>query len=168
MQTGIVDLSWKLRGTPTIGFYRKLHTYLKWQPKRSKVLIGRLYSIIDCNFQVNGSRPDNVYRLVDNVVSSKRQHSDDSMLYNIPVVKSTSSLLKKCSQQIEELDAECMGLRKKIEASRSQLRAVNRTLRHITNKNQRLKRKCELSEVKVDQLRDKNEQLEKECVRLKN
>ena len=165
VQAGSVDHSWKLCGTPTIGFYQKLHTYLKRQPKLSKVLIGRLYSVIDCNFQEKGSRPYNVYRLVDNIVSSKR-HSDDPMLYNIPVVKSTSSMLKKCSQQIDELNAECMGFRKKIEASGSQLRAVNRALRDITNENQRLKRKCELSEVKVDKLKDKNEQLETECVRL--
>ena len=71
VRAGSVDHSWKLCGTPTIGFYRKLHTYLKQQPNLSKVLIGRLYSVIDCNFQEKGSRPDNVYRFVDNIVSSK-------------------------------------------------------------------------------------------------
>ena len=165
LQAGSVDCSWNLCGTPTIGFYRKLHTYLKRQPKLSKVLIGRLYSIIDCNFQEKGSRPDNVYRFVDNIVSSKRD-SDDPMLYNIPVVKSTSSMLKKCSQQIEELNAECIGLRKKIETSRSHLRAANHALRDVTNKNKFLERKCELSKVKVDKLKYKNEQLETECVQL--
>ena len=50
------------------------------------------------------------------------------MVYNIPVVKSTSSVLKKCSQQIKELNAECGELRKKIEGSITQLRAANRTL----------------------------------------
>ena len=75
-------------------------------------------------------------------------------------------MLKKCSQQIEELNAECVELRKKIEASRTQLRAANRTLRDITNENQHLKRKCELSKVKVDKLKDKNEQLETEYARL--
>ena len=165
VRAGSVDHSWKVCSTPTIGFYRKLHTYLKQQPKLSKVLIGRLYSVIDCNFQEKGSRPDNTYRFVDNIVSSKRQ-SNDPMLYNIPVVKSTSSVLKKCSQQIEELNAECVELRKKIEASRTQLRAANRTLRDITNDNQHLKRKCELSKVKVAKLKDKSEQLETECARL--
>ena len=161
-----MDHLWKLYDTSTIEFYRKLHTYLKQQqPKLSKVFIGRLYSTIDCNFKEKGSRPDNVYRFVDNIVSSNRP-SDDPMLYNIPVVKSTSSMLKTCSQQIEELNMECIGLRKKIEASRSQLRAANRTLRDITNENQHLKRKCELSKVKINKLKDKNEQLETECVQL--
>ena len=162
MQTGSVDHTWKLCGTPTIGFYRKLHTYLKKQPKLSKVLIGRLYSVIDYNFQEKGSRPDNIYRFVDNIVSSKRQ-SDDPMLYYIPVVKSTSSMLKKCSQQMKELNAECEELRKKIEASRTQLRAANHALRDITNENQLLKSKCELSKAKADKLKD---QLEAECAQL--
>ena len=161
VRAGNVDHSWKLCDTPTIGFYRKLHTYLKRQPNLSKVLIGRLYSVIDSNFQEKGSRPDNIYRFVDSIVSSKRQ-SDDPMLYNIPVVRSTNSMLKKCSQQIEELNAECVELRKKIEVSRTQLRATNCTLRDITNENQHLKRKCELSKVKIDKLKDKNEQLETE------
>ena len=54
---------------------------------------------------------------------------------------------------------------KKVEASRTQLRAANRTL-HDINENQLLKRKCELSKVKVDKLEDRNEHLETECARL--
>ncbi len=162
VRAGNVDHAWKLCGTPTIGFYRKLHTYLKRHPKLSKVLIGRLYSVIDRNFQEKGSRPDNIFSFVDSIMSSKRP-SDDPMLYNIPVVKSTSSMLKKCSQQIEELNTECVELRKKIEASRTQLRATNCALRDITNENQHLKRKCEVSKMKMDKLRDKNEQLETVC-----
>ena len=84
--------SWKLCGTPTVGFYRKLHIYLKRQPNLSKVLIGKLYSVIDRSFQEKGSRPDNIYRFVDNIVSSNRL-SDDPMLYNIPAMISTSSML---------------------------------------------------------------------------
>ena len=99
VRAGNVDHSWKLCGTPTIGFYRKLHTYLKRQPNLSKVLIGRLYSVIDSNFQEKGSRPD-IYRFVDSIVSSKRQ-SDDPMLYNIPVVRSTSSMLKNVLNKLK-------------------------------------------------------------------
>ena len=69
-------------------------------------------------------------------------------------------MLKKCSQKIEELNAECMELRKKIEASRTQLRSTNHTLRDTTNENQHFKRKCELSKVKVHKLKHINEQLE--------
>lgn len=69
---------WRLSGTPTIGFYRKLHTYLKHQPQLTKVIIGRLYCVIDGNFEEKGSRPDNFYRFVDNIVSSERQSADQN------------------------------------------------------------------------------------------
>lgn len=39
-------------------------------------------------------------------MQSERQ-SDSPMLYNIPVVKSTTSMLKKCYEQVEELNDEC-------------------------------------------------------------
>ena len=37
LKTGCTDRSWKLHDTPTIGFYRHLHTYLKRQHSLSKV-----------------------------------------------------------------------------------------------------------------------------------
>ena len=46
----------------------------------------------------------------------------------------------------------------KKEASKTQLRAANRTLRDITNEN--LKRRYELSKVKIGKFKDKNEHLE--------
>ena len=70
------------------------------------------------------------------------------------------------NQQIEELNTECVELREKVEASRTQLRLTNRTLHDITNENQHLKTKCGLSKVKIDKLKTKNERLERECVRL--
>lgn len=65
VRTSDTNCSWKLRGTPTIGFYWHLHNYLKRQPNLSKVLIGRLYTAIDSNFQVKACRPDNTYRFVE-------------------------------------------------------------------------------------------------------
>ena len=53
---------------------------------------------------------------------------------------------------------------KKIGASRIQLRAVNCTLRDITNENQHLKRSEKLRSTK--KVKDKSEQLETECARL--
>ena len=53
---------WKLQHLPTIGFYRHLHHYLKSERHLSKVSIGRLYCIIDSNFEEKGSRADNIYR----------------------------------------------------------------------------------------------------------
>ena len=57
-------------------------------------------------------------------------------------------------------------LRKKFEASRIHIKATNRALCDITNENQYLKRKCEFSKAKVNRHKDKNEQLESDCVRL--
>ncbi len=103
---------------------------------------------------------------MDTIVSSKRQ-SDDPMPYKyIPVAKSASVMLKKCSQQVDELNAECKKMRKNVEASRTQLRTANSALRDITNENKILKRKCELSKNKVDRLKCQNECLETECVQL--
>ena len=59
--------SWKVCGTPTI--IKSYTPTLNQQPKLSQVLIRRLYSVINCNFQEKGSRPDNIYRFVDNIVS---------------------------------------------------------------------------------------------------
>ena len=83
------------------------------------------------------------------------------MVYNIPAI---SSMLKKCSEQIEELQTECVELGEKIKASRTQLRLANRTMHY---ENHRLKAKCKLSNIKIDKLKTKNEQLETECARLK-
>ena len=165
VKAGCTDHSWKLHSTPAIGFYRHLHTYLKHQQDLSKVLIGRLYFAIDCNFQEKGSRPDNTYRFVENIVASERQ-SDSPMLYNIPVIRSTSSMLRQCSQQIQELNVECTKLRKKVEASHTKFRATNRALRDITNQNHQRSKKYELSKAKASKLKDRNAQLETKCALL--
>ena len=36
------------------------------------------------------------------------------MVYNIPAMKSTGSMQKKCSEQVEELHTECVKIREKI------------------------------------------------------
>ena len=125
-------------------------------------MIGKPYSAIDSNFEEKASRPDNTYSFVENIVTSERL-SESPMPYNIPVVKSTSSMLKKCSQQIEELNEECTKLRKKVEASRTKLRATNRALRDMTDENHHLLRKYEHSKVKAKKLKHRNEWLETEC-----
>ena len=75
-------------------------------------------------------------------------------------------MLKKCSQQVEELNEECTELCRKFEASRAKLRATNRALRDMTNENHNLLRKCEHSKAKANKLKLRNEQLETECVQL--
>jgi hypothetical protein len=96
-----LDFSCKLKTVPTIGLYRKLHQYLTKHLNLPKVVIGRFYCAFDCNFQEKGSRADNIYRFVDTIVSSKRSFGD-LMLYNVPVRKSTKTMLKQCSKEIED------------------------------------------------------------------
>ena len=158
VRSGREESSWKLSGIPTVGFYRQLHYYLKRQPM-SKVLIGKLYCAIDCNFKEKASRPDNTYRFVDNIVTSERQ-SDEVMLYNIPIIQNTRAMLKKCSEQIDDLNAECLELRKEVEASRTKLREKNRALCDMVDKNQLLKKKYESSKARVKKMETDYAQLE--------
>ena len=162
VQTGSPSHFWELNGIPSIGFYRALHTR---HLRITKVLIGRFYATIDCNFQEKGSRPDNIYRFVEQIVASKRQ-SDEPMVYNIRVIRQIKLQLNKCSEQINELHAECSHLKQQFEISRNQLRSTKLALRDITNENQSLKRKCEFTTLKVDNLKGKNELLEAENAKL--
>ena len=74
------------------------------------------------------------------------------------MVNSTGLMLEKC-RQVDELNTECASLRKKMESSRQ-------ALRDITNEKQHLDAKCELSKAKLAKLREKNKQLEQECLEL--
>ena len=112
-----------------------------------------------------GSRPDNVFRYVDNIASSKRQ-SDEPMVYNIHGVKEMSSQLKKCSEKLEEVNMECTELRWRFEISRNQLKTAKLTLCGITDEKLSLKKKCEFTKQKFDKLKHENAFLETECVRL--
>ena len=165
MQAGDTSYSCRLNAIPCIGFYRALHTYLKKQPRITKVLIGRFYIAVDCKLKEKGSRPDNVYRYIDNITRSKRQ-SDEPMVYNIQGVKEMGSQLKKCSEKLEELNAECTELRQRFEISRSQLKTAKLALRATTDENLSLKKKCEFTKHKFDKRKHTNAFLETECVRL--
>ena len=105
------------------------------------MLIGKFYATIDHNFQEKGSSPHNIYRFVETIAVSKR-HSDEPMVCNIPVIKDIKLQLKECSEQINELHAECTELRQQFKISRNQLRSAKVALQDITNKNQNLRRKC--------------------------
>ena len=125
---------WSLSGRiPTIGFYRALHLYLKQHFKATtKTSIGKLYCSIDINLKEKGSRPDNIYRFVERIISSDH-HSEDLMMYDTQPAKSMSIHLKKCSDQLEMLNSECTELKSKFEKTRSQLRSTKSALRDVTN-----------------------------------
>lgn len=90
LQTRSSSHFWEFIGIPSVGFYRALHTYLRRHLRISKVLIGRFYVTIDCNFQEKGGRPDNICRFVEQIIASKRQ-SGEPMVYNIQVIKKIKS-----------------------------------------------------------------------------
>ena len=94
MQAGGNDFPWQLRVSPIIVFYRALHAYLKKQPRISKTLIRKFYTANYCNLKEKGSRPDNVYRFIDNIVSSQRL-SDDPLAYDTKDMRGTSPIFKK-------------------------------------------------------------------------
>ena len=148
---------------PTIGFYRALHYYLKQHFKVTKTAIGKLYCGIDLNLKEKGSRPDNIYRFVERVISSQR-HSEELMLYDTQPAKSMSVHLKKCSEQVEMLNLQCAELRSKFEKTKSQLRSTKSALRDITNQNTVLNQRLKAGKQKISQLKCKNASLEEECV----
>lgn len=157
---------WSLCGRiPTIGFYRALHVYLKQNFKATKTSIGTLYCGIDVNLKEKGSRPDNIYRFVERIISSAR-HSEELMMYDTQPAKSMSIHLKKCSDQLEKLNSECTELRSKFEKTKSQLRSTKSALRDITNQNTVLTQRLKSTREKVKQLKCKNASLEEECVNL--
>jgi len=45
---------WELSRIPSIGFYRALHTYLRRQPRTTKILIGKFFAIIDFEERIAG------------------------------------------------------------------------------------------------------------------
>ena len=150
---------------PTIGFYRALHHYLKQQFKATKTAIGKLYCGIDVNLKEKGSRPDNIHRFVERIISSER-HSEELMLYDTQPAKSMSIHLKKCSDQLEMLNSECTELRSKFEKTKSQLRSTKSALRDITNQNTVLNQRLKCAREKSGQLKCKNSSLEEEYVKL--
>lgn len=157
--------SWTLSGRiPTIGFYRALHLYLKQHFKATKTSVGKLYCAIDVNLKEKGSRPDNIFRFVERIVSSEH-HSEELMLYDTQPAKSMSIHLKKCSDKLEMLNAECTELRSKFEKPKSQLRSTS-TLRDVSNENTVLNQRLKSAREKISHLKYKNASLEEECANL--
>ena len=163
IETGNTSV-WSLSGRiPTIGFYRALHLYLKQHFKATtKTSIGKFYCSIDVNLKEKGSRPDNIYRFVERIISSDR-HSEDLMMYDTQPAKSMSIHLKKCSDQLEMLNSECTELKSKFEKTRSQLRSTKSALRDVTNQNTVLSQRLKSARERISQLRCKNASLEEVC-----
>ena len=140
IQVGTVSV-WHLSRTPTVGFYRALHNYLRKHFTVTKTTIGKFYSAIDSNLDVKGCRPDNTYRFVDVIVSSKRS-SKQSMVYDTQPVKTMTLKMKKCSQQLELLTEECADLRSTYEKTTRKLKAAREKIGTLKHKNAFLEDEC--------------------------
>ena len=99
---------WSLRWIPDYGFHQNLHQYLKkWPHTRdsSKVSIGKFYSVIDLNLRRKALQPDNTYRFVDRLASSK--YSRDSIVrYQLDVDASLQTQVKECLKSTQMLITE--------------------------------------------------------------
>ena len=103
--------SWCLREVPDYGFYQDMHHFLKKWPrthKSSKTLIGKFYSTIDINLKSKQLRPDNAYRFIDRLVSSK--HPRTSVVkYGLDLHVDETALqikVKECMKYTESLKSD--------------------------------------------------------------
>ena len=112
---------WSLRGIPDVGFYRKLHQFLKkWPVTRtlSKTAIGKFYLVIDGRLQERRSSPYNTYKFVEQLVSS---NVPDSVPMSYGLDKQLGSLqaeVKDLNTKVQEQQAEISLLKQKFESFR--------------------------------------------------
>jgi hypothetical protein len=109
-----VDVDWTLKETPTVGFYRELHIFLKkWPVSRAltKVALGRFYVSIDPQLYSKGmcGRPDNVYLFIERVVSSDRDLSAPMSYGHIATVERLRKERCVYSNEVEELSTKVQG-----------------------------------------------------------
>ena len=155
------SLPWQVKDIPSVGFYKALHPYLTKQFKSSitKVTIGKFYIAIDPSLRAKGSRPDNIYRFIETVIKSKKP-SDMPMFYGKSAVVGLTTdadyenheaenyfdfhLMKDqlihCTNQLEDMTAECLELKRNFQASRNQLQGTKAALRDITNEKLQLEK----------------------------
>ena len=152
-------LPWQLKVFPKVGFYKALHPYIKKKYKLAKVVSGKFYIDIDSNLKAKRSRPDNVYRFIEGVTTSKHTSSDMPMDYGIDrlhkkEVTEMETKVNECYQQIEELSAECSRLRDEFQLSQDQLRNTERILTDVTNQKSHLEKSCESNKKRIKKLVD--------------
>ena len=99
---------WSLREIPTIGFYRELFHFLrKWPVSQfaTKTAIGKLFVEIDPELQKKSasSRPDNVYRFIEKIVTSNRLHSAPMSYSLYGTIRHLRAEVKQSSADVEDL-----------------------------------------------------------------
>lgn len=159
--------AWSLSEIPIVGFYRKLHHYLKsWPLSRSatKTMIGKFYISIDPELQTKSicTRPDNVYQFIERVASSKKPCSTP-MSYGLRVtIQHLKDKVKGCSTEVHELttkvceqEEELSAMRKEVEIANQELSETKYTLDNITHRLQvvQKQRDCAHHQVKKSKKR---------------
>ena len=150
------------------GKYVIFMNVLAQKMKNNKIVVhvalylSKLYCGIDSNLKEKGSRPDNIYRFVETIISSQR-FSEELLVYDTQPIRSMSLKMTKFSEQLEILNTECTEVRGKFENTRSQLKSSKIALQDITNQNTLLNRKWKKAKEKISQLKCKNALLEEEC-----
>ena len=118
----------------------------------AKAAIGNFYVAIDKNLKEKGSRPDNVYRFIENI--AKSEPSDKLMMYGkstyVNELKAMRAQVQQSTEHITQIDIE---LKQKLEASRKQLHSARCALRDITNEIKKQRDRAEKKAAKMEGLR---------------
>ena len=157
-----IDLSWSLKRTPTIGFYRELHLFLrKWHVAHAvtKSTIGRFYISIDQNIRQKhtSNRPDNVYQFIERVVCSKKPSSAVMFYGEHEQLKCLKREVAVCSSEIHDLSSkvaaqqkELADMKREVEVAKKEVFDTDCVLKDITHRLQiaQKQRDAALSKVK--------------------
>lgn len=159
-----LPVSWKLTSIPTVGFYQELHCFLKHWPLTSKVSkheIALFYMAIDAKLKAKGSRPDNIYRFIDNL---SKIPSDQVMYYGTQghTVRQLKSDVGQCTQKLEEMTSEYTELKKQFKESKRKLQSTEKVLRDVTNQRGTMKRSRDYAKAMLFKSQRKFESLEGE------
>ena len=162
----VPDVRWSLKETPTVGFYRELHNFLRKWPissRMTKIAVGRLYLSIDPDLRQKRmcSRPDNVYQFIERIVASERP-SSAQMLYGEHVqLKRLQKEVGVYSSEVNELSSKVVeqqkDMKKEVENGRRDVFIVEHSLRDITNKLQVTQRQHDSALSKVQKYQEKLE-----------
>ena len=103
------------------------------------------------NLKEKGSRPDNVYRFIENI--AKSEPSDKLMTYGkstyVNELKAMRAEVQQSTEHITQIDIEVNELKQKLEVSRKQLHSAQCALRDITNEKLKIKKQRDRAEKKA-------------------
>lgn len=171
VSSGKKHLHWCLQGVPNVGFYQKLHPFLKkWHItcQSTKVAIGKFYIAIDKHLRERGSRPDNVYRFIEKVANMQPSAAEKIMMYDnsITKLKVMQAEVRSCTEDLRKMDAEVANLRDQLKQSRDKLHSTQCALRDVTNEKLMLIKQTNRAEKKAVRLQAIQHSLENDIFHL--